>query len=347
MKKLMNIALMAILAISFASCEKEQSSFEVSDIKTTANIKGIILHNLGQDYSNGKYIENIVPAANKKVYVEIKNSQLAPNSQKGVTIFETTTNSKGEYSLNVPVVYGGTEVTVKAEQFIGTYKEVADVDNNQPIFEEKEGIYNITNKTFTLNPKDIKFCDAVYVIDYRTPDERCKYNSTFVVKVGQPQYSIDKQNISGVETEFISRKYVKAANIDVIVTINNTSYGATTDYNGEATFVIPAEKEKWTANIQMETTPYIVNGFNYIKIENVEKEDIWGNISYIKEFKAYKIESGIMSFYKKDLNSISFSGIADDKTPVVNAAIGFDAHNDVDAYGYDKNNEWYNVELKF
>ena len=97
----------------------------------------------------------------------------------------------------------------------------------------------------------------------------------------------------------------------------------------------------------METTPYIVNGFNYIKSENVEKEDVWGNISYIKEFKAYKIESGIMSFYKKDLNSISFSGIADDKTPVVNAAIGFDAHNDVDAYGYDKNNEWYNVELKF
>lgn len=343
----MNIALMAILAICFASCDKEQSSFEVADIKTTANVRGTILHNLGQDYNDGKYIENIVPAAGKKVYVEINNSELAPSSQKGVTVFETTTNSKGEYSINVPVVYGGTKVTVKAEPFIGTYKQVVDVDNNKPVFEENEGIYSIKNNEITLHPQDIKFSDAVYVIDYRNLDEGCKYNSKFIVKVGEPQYSIDEQEIDGVETEFISRKYVTASNIDVIVTINNTCYGATTNYNGEATFIIPSDKKEWTANVQIKTTPYIVNRFNYIKSEYTEKEDYWGNISYIKEFKTYKIESGIMSLFRTNTGSIKFSGINDDKTPVIKAALGFDAHNDVDAYGYDKYNEWDSVSLNF
>ena len=347
MKNLINVAIIAIIATCFASCEKEQSSFEVADIKTTANIRGTILHNLGQDYNNGKYIENIVPAANKKVYVEINNSELAPNNPNGVTVFETTTNTNGEYSINIPVVYGGTEVTIKAEQFIGAYKEVVDVNNNIPIYEESEGVYSIKKNIITLYPQDIKFNDAVYVIDYRDLDEGCQYNSTFIVKVGKPQYSIDKQEIDGVETKFISRKYNTASDINVIATINGVCYGATTNNNGEATFVIPSDKKEWTANVQIETTPYIINRFNYIKTEYTEIEDIWGNISYNKEFKTYYIESGVMSLLKTSTDEIYFSGIADDKTPIIKVALGFDAHDDIDTYDYNKNNEWYNVSLNF
>ena len=380
MKKLANIALMAILAICFASCEKEQSSFEVADIKTTANIRGTIMQNLGQDYKNGKYIENIVPAANKKIYIEINNSELAPNDAKGVTVFETTTNENGEYEINVPVVYGGTEVTVKAEQFIGTYKKVVDVDNNLPIYEEKEGVYDIEDDVFTLNPQDIKFCDAVYYIDYRDLEEGCKYNSTFIVQVGKPQYSIDKQKIDGVETEFISRNYVTASGVDVIATINGKCYGATTNNNGEATFIIPSDKKEWTANVQIETTPYIVNNFNYIK--NVETEkyveevverliekqvptgeyDYWGEPIYETVYETvyetiitpvkldvpekFKIESGIMSISRTDTEEIYFSGIANDKAPIIKAALGFEAHDDIENYGYSKS-EWNYVELNF
>ena len=67
---------------------------------------------------------------------------------------------------------------------------------------------------------------------------------------------------------------------------------------------------------------------------------------YVTEFKTYKIESGIMSFFAQDANEIHFSGIADDKAPVVKVALGFDAHTDIDTYEYDKN-EWNSVELNF
>lgn len=350
----MNIAIMAILAICFASCEKEQSSFEIADIKTTANIRGTILQNLGQDFQDGKYIENIVPAANKKVYVEINNSELAPNNQNGVTIYETTTNANGEYNINIPVLYNGTSVTVKAEQFIGTYKEVIDVDDNKPVFNDIDGVYAINNDTLTLYPEDIKFNDAIYVIDSRNTNEICKYNSTFIVKVGAPKYSIDKQKIDGEEKEFISLKYTTTSDINVIATINGICYGATTNSKGEAKFIIPSMEKEWTAEILIDTNPYIVNNFNFIKTEYTEKEVIKENEygilyydkEYVTEFKTYKIESGIMSFFAQDANEIHFSGIADDKAPVVKVALGFDAHTDIDTYEYDKN-EWNSVELNF
>ena len=53
-----------------------------------------------------------------------------------------------------------------------------------------------------------------------------------------------------------------------------------------------------------------------------------------------------MSFFAQDANEIHFSGIADDKAPVVKVALGFDAHTDIDTYEYDKN-EWNSVELNF
>ena len=113
-------------------------------------------------------------------------------------------------------------------------------------------------------------------------------------------------------------------------------------------------KKEWTAEVMIDTNPYIVNNFNYIKAESTEKEVIKENEygipyyekEYVTEFKTYKIESGIMSFFAQDNDKVSFSGITDDKAPVVKVALGFDAHTDIDNYGYNKN-EWTDIELNF
>lgn len=355
MKKNCILALMAILALCFTSCQKEQSSFEVADIQTTANVRGTILQNFGQEYKDGKHIQNLTPAAGRKVYVEIQNSELAPDDQDGVTVFETVTDGNGAYSIDVPVLYGGTTVTVKAEQFVGTYKNVVDVADNKPIFEDIEGVYAIQEKTITLNPNDIKFNDALYAIDEREENDICKYYSTFIVKVGTPQYNVDEVvDENNAVKKFISRKYALAPNVNLVVTINNICYGATTDANGEAKFIIPSKEKRWDAEIDIDALPYVVNNFNYIKQEQKEEEkikyDALGNPFVTKEivtvFTTQKIESGIMSQFYQNEEDIIFSGINGDKTPVIKVAMGFEPHEDVENYGYSKN-EWYDIQLNF
>ena len=324
MKKLINVVLVTVLAISFISCTKEQSSFEVSDIKTKANIRGVVMQNLGQDYKSGKYIENIVPVADKKIYVEVRNSEYASGSQNGVTVFETITDVNGQYSIDVPVLYEGTQVTVKGEQFVGIYKEVVGATTAKPEYDAKEGVYTFTDKTMTLYPNDIKFYDALYTMDYRESIETSKYYSTFIVRVGVPQYSVEWDYEYGEYVEYINLEYALASNVNVVAKIGGSCYAATTNNSGEATFVIPAMEKEWSSNVSIETTPYVVNGFKYATKEYID---------YEYQYNTYTIESGIMSYYKQDVNNITFSGISGDKAPIVKVALGFDAHSDVETYG--------------
>lgn len=372
MKNLFNIALMAILAICLASCEKEQSSFQISDIKTSALIKGKLLYHLGQDYKGGEYIENIKPAEGKKVYVEVKNTEYANNDARGVAIFEATTDAEGSYSINIPVLYSNTEATIKAEPFIDTYKRVIDVKDGVPVYEETETIFYIEGNTRSLSPNDIVFWDKMYSTDERGEDPRYEYISKFTVKVGEPKYKIETNEY---DEEVIERYYAPKADIDVIATINDVNYGATTNNKGEATFIIPSKEKAWDTSISLKTTPYIVNAFQHFEkhyetrtgTRIVEKETYgqyyneetgsyeWGLYTYEVEetyeyqvpvIEKYQIESGIMSYFRQDKSKIRFSGIQDDKTPIINVALGFTPHEDVESYEYDES-DWYYIDLNF
>ncbi|MBQ8337477.1 MAG: hypothetical protein IJY44_08110 [Bacteroidaceae bacterium] len=239
MKNLFKTAIVAIAAFCLTNCAKDQSSFDVSDIKNTAKILGTISYDLGQDYRNGAYINNIQPAANKKVYIEIQNSSLSPNGQAtGVTVYETVTDEKGEYSIEIPAVRKGTQATISAEKFIAIYKDVVSVSNGTPVYDETEALFSVTPKSFTLKPNDIAIGDVRYTTTNRDEQNEYPYNSTFSVKVGAPQYYIATNENNSKQ---INMTYVAKGDANVIVTINGKKYGATTNGDGIAKFTIPAK----------------------------------------------------------------------------------------------------------
>lgn len=294
MKKLINIALLAIIAITFANCtEQEQSRFEVSDIPTHAKLIGRLAYDEGIVLKNNKYVQSIKPAANKMVYLEIENATLTPNNTEanGYTVLTTTTNEDGEYEFNnIPVVYNGTNATIRVESFLGEYQSVEGVHSGKPEYNTTEGMFVIEPQTVTLKPNDFKINDAVYVMEGRNVNSiynKYEHTSTFYVQVGQNNYSEkdgDHDKFFGPDGEYslrkIDKKYKGANKVDVIVTIGENNYVATTNSSGRATFIIPAEKRYYATEALVDAIPYCVNNFKYICREYNEEKGKYQNKAY-------------------------------------------------------------------
>ena len=292
MKKLINIALLAIIAITFANCtEQEQSRFEVSDIPTHAKLIGRVAYDEGVVLKDNKYVQSIKPAANKTVYLEIENASLTPNNTEanGYTVFTTKTNNDGEYEFNnIPAVYNGTNATLRIESFPGKYTQNVENKYNGKIeYTTTEGMFVVEPQTIELKPNDFKICDAVYVMEGREVNSiynKYEYTSTFYVQVGQNSYSLGEyEKMYGAEEyslKKIEKKYKGANKVDVIVTIDDHNYIATTNSNGRATFIIPAEKRYYATEALVNATPYCVNNFKYICREFNEDKGKWQNKEY-------------------------------------------------------------------
>ena len=340
---------MAVLAICFASCDKKQTSFDLSDIQTTARVQGTIMCYYGQDHKVvdgvNNYIYNMQPAAGRRVYAEVQNSEYNAGSE-GVTIFETTTDSVGAYCIDITVPTEGANVTIKADPFVAKYRKVVDVNDNNPVYEEVDYVFEVADKQINLGPNGIALHDTKYEYEGRDLNDEYKYNSKFIVKVQIPEYSEGQEaDASGVLKAVVKKNYVSKEDIDVIATINNVCYGATTNGKGEATFIIPTDKENWNANVKIETKAY-VDRFLYItqKKEAVinpltgqPMKDEYGNIVYNTIYSKNYIESGLMEYYYQNRENISFTNIVGDRTPVIEAKLQFTPHSDVENYGYNAN----------
>lgn len=340
MKRITNLMLVAILslvAIFISSCSEEQSSLQLSDIPTNAKIKGTLCYDAGYDYLNKSYVRLINPAANKKVYVEVKNSSFKSGAQ-GCTTYETKTNEKGEYEIVIPAVKN-TSVTIIGETFIDTHSAVEDVKVNIPVFKTTESVYSFTS-TIVVNPYDIKVCDGMYELDGIEVENPNAYSAKFIVKVGLPEYGKTKQQLGeNLYSDYyiVSRQYKPATSVNVIAVVDDDHcYGATTNVNGEATFIIPSEHSNWTANVRITVLPYVVNSFKYY----VEEQDKAGD--YV--VNAYNIEGGILSGGVSEI--INFSGIKNDKTPERVLGLRFTPFEGIETYGYSYY-EWNGIDVEF
>lgn len=332
MKKLISkiLTVSAVGIVVLTGCSKEQTSFDLEDIQTKAKIVGNLSYDAGQGYSSGQYTQLIKPAANTRVIAKVSNSSLSPNGEsKGYTYYETTTDSNGAYELELPAVDYGTIVEIVPDMFKGTYNTVESVSNNTPKFNNEDVYYEVDGETFEIKPYETVVFDAIYTPEGRNIAQPYKYTSTFIVKVGEGVYDYN------IDSEEVEQKFNIASNKNVIATINGISYGATTDKNGNATFIIPSEEKEWKANAIIKVEGYTSSQYKYYTREYDKT-----NKKYI--IKKNVIEGGCYMQNTDDVDySFTFYGI-DGVMPLLKVRMIFYPFSTVEDYGYNPN-DWNSV----
>lgn len=318
----------ALAIVAFTGCsDKEQSSFNINDIPGKAKIIGTFAYDAGQGFANGTHTQLIKAASNVRVVAKVDNSTILSSSE-GYTIYETYTDGNGNYSIEVPAHYkNDVSVQIVADPFFATYSRVVDVNKGNPTIEKEDVLFKLQEKTVTVTPNDIEINDGTYTYNDRTILEAYKYNSTFIVKVGEGQHNKKKNER---DEYYVSQEYVEANGKNVLVKINDVLYGATTNASGEARFIIPSEHKAWQANAAIEVPGYVSNNYEYFK-EEYDQETRKNVI------RKYTIAHGIYQQVDHTA-SIIFNGIDGTPAPVCKIRMNFTPFADEEDFGYFWNN---------
>lgn len=273
--KLTSWAAIMLAVATLTSCTKEQSELSIDDIKGRATIMGSLCYSEGQAFNNNQFEELLQPAAGVTVAIKIANSSLDPNGNaQGMTTYETTTDSEGKYSIQIPVV-DNTQITIQPTSFIGQRTLVTDWNNNAPVFETEEVIFNITGMQETVSPGDIIAKDNMYSF---TPRD-------FVEPFGEVETLNGKIGIGKLYQDNTQRYWDVQSGINVIVTVtyNYTeegsdmvrTFGATTNALGEFSVNIPVkEKGETLKRLTIVPVSFYYSGFvHYTGVAKWEELD--------------------------------------------------------------------------
>lgn len=323
--------MLTMIVVALVGCSKEQSSFNIEDVPGKATIMGTLSYDAGQGYTNGVHTQLIKGAANVRVVAKVKNESIL-SSSKGYTIYTTQTDENGNYSLEVPADYdGGVSVQIMADPFFATYSKVVGVENAKPEIESEEVLFTMQDsQEFNVTPNFIKIYDKSYEYDGRSVLKPYQYTSTFIVKVGEGRWSKIRDN----DEDKAIQEYKAAVRKDVLVKIGDVYYGATTDSEGKATFIIPSEEKEWTANNAVIEIPgYVVSNYDYYKKE-YDNEDR----KYV--VRKYTIINGTFEQIEQSAN-IRFSGIEGTPAPISKVRMKFAPFVGEESYGYNwPDKEW-------
>ncbi len=239
----------------------------LEDIPGKAKIIGSLTYDAGQAYMNGEYVQQIKPAAQKVVYVRVSNASLSPTGlAAGFTVYETTTDESGSFSIEIPAIDigNGVSVEIQPETFIDVYSEYEGMVNGSPKFKQEEVVYEIEAVQRSLKTSDIEVVNRHYNRVNSSDVKTFDYTSYFDVKVGIPVSEKVKDDYGDYHVVY---KYDRAQDVNVTIKVqydNSTTktYGATTS-NGVAQFAIPAYEKDWNANITISVEPFSTNNFHY------------------------------------------------------------------------------------
>lgn len=340
MKKLTKKSIMVafvILATVLVGCKpepKEQSSVSIDDFKKEATIVGTLSYDRGQDFDGTKYTRLIEPVANVTVVAVLQNSDFAPNSNaSGNFTYKATTNEKGEFEITVPVSEKGVTVRVKTNDFVGQYRSVISVKDGKPVYDEEEVVYTLAEKTFFLEPDDVKLADGIFTCEERDLPEEYKYFSEYQVIVGQAKYTEDKNTVN--------KQYVEAKNVDVVINVtykNETfKYVSSTDSDGVATFNIPTTELNWTPVIEVKANPYMEEKFTYYKEEPNDTTTV---------IKKYTL-SGRFEQADEVEEVVSFNDVEGMPAPYCRVRMNFVALGDDTEAEAQNAEDWDDEEIKF
>lgn len=319
--------MLSLATVALVGCQKEQSSFNIEDISGKAKIMGTLAYDAGQGYADNTYTRLIKAAAGVRVVAKVDNTTIL-NTSEGYTVYETTTDEQGNYTIEVPA-HNNNPVSVEiiADPFFATYSEVVGVENNQPQIEEKQKLFKLEGTTCSVTPNDIEIYDKMFSPEGRDNEfDTYKYNSTFYIKVGEGRYrkySIENQVL-------VAQEYKALSNQEVLVRIDGECYAAMTNNNGEAQFIIPAQAEQWETEIEIEVPSYVTNKFEFF-------ERTWddnGETVYTTHILQGTFDQFDSQAY------LEFSGIEGVPAPVRKVRMIFNPFEGEETHGYNAG-DWY------
>ena len=222
--------------VMFSACQKEQTSLSLDDITQKAKVTGTIVY--PNSYELGA--DNVVslataPVDSASVVVKVATSSFS-NSDNWLTI-TTYTNSKGEYSVEVPAADGGTTVKIQAVSFNGTQKYLKEVKGGELVWDEKTGVFSTSEKDMTVYPGQTVSYDVVYEFKEQdltpngTVEGQARIMGTLTYKAGQAWSA----------GEGFTEQILPAAKVQIVVADNGKEYSVITDENGHYDITIPVK----------------------------------------------------------------------------------------------------------
>lgn len=275
----------ALTALMFAACSDEQTSFNVENVPGRATIQGTVVYNQGVDLVNGKFVYNYAPVANIPVYVTIQNNSYDKSGNlSGTSVFTTTTDAEGKYSITIPAPATTTTVTVTTADFEGLYTYI-DTENGKTVKKEQNVIYKGSVPYETISDHAIRYCDIECTIcDKEQNFQGFTEYATLKGKIGKNvEYVENAQPVKDGYGYIVSYNSAKrynvwepAASVDLIIkitydgTMASLAYNATTENNGEFTLQVPVSG--FPANdisYTVEVMPYDGTFTHYEEVQKV------------------------------------------------------------------------------
>lgn len=279
--------------VMFSACQKEQTSLSLDDITQKAKVTGTIVY--PNSYELGA--DNVVslataPVDSASVVVKVATSSFS-NSNNWLTV-TTYTNSKGEYSVEVPAADGGTTVKIQAVSFNGTQKYLKEVKGGELVWDEKTGVFSTSEKEMTVYPGQTVSNDVVYTFTEQnltpngTVEGQARIMGTLTYNAGQAWSA----------SEGFTEQILPAAKVQIVVSDNGKEYSVITDENGHYDITIPVNTS-YSYNVTL--TPQSFMG-TYSELKDVE------NGEYIFDTKdcVYSLDSQSVTINKGAIKTQDF-----------------------------------------
>ena len=221
--------------VMFSACQKEQTSLSLDDITQKAKVSGTVVYPNSYEVGNDNAVHiATAPVDSATVIVKVATRSFSNNSNNYLTL-NTKTDSKGKYSVEVPAVDSGTDITVEVVSFNGTQKYLKEIVDGKLVWDVKAGYYSSYNKSYTVYPGQAINADFAYNFSvsgsnpYETLDGSARIMGTITYNAGQAW------SASAGFTEQI----LPAAKTPVHVTYANGEFVVITDENGHYDITLP------------------------------------------------------------------------------------------------------------
>ena len=264
MKHFTKLAFAILTVLTFSACSEDQTAFDIEKVPGRATVQGTVTYNEGATVSGGKLSYSYKPAADLKVFITVSNSSFDDNLA-GTTVFETTTDANGKYSLEIPVPDYSVNISVRTAQFKGTHSTVEKV-NNKVTNVSKNVVYG-GRSSVELISSGYAYCDMVCTPTSYGENLPATFGETVTLKGRVGQNTIVYTPIElieyypGYQDARITKYFISAGGIDLIIKVNyngeSFALNATTNSQGEYSILIPVTEFPASFDYEIEALPKV------------------------------------------------------------------------------------------
>jgi len=254
--KLCLYALVALLLIGISGCKKvEQTELNIDSCQYKATIQGIVLYPAGITLNN----QESVPASDVNVFVDVPYSYYSATAS-GIKRFETTTDSQGKFSIDIPVTVNSAQITIRVPSFQGKHyvfeQFVQEGGNFIPKFVQKEVLYSFLGKNATANASNIIHENLLLTYNLIGVEPEYKYTAIYQFNVEKEFYQVP----SGPPYTIPTLEWVPQENKDVVVEVTRGNeknyYIGRSNAAGFVSIDIPIKELSENVQITVKSNPY-------------------------------------------------------------------------------------------